>query len=454
MRAGVTHVLSPSCWLLCVNAMDSAWLRELLTKRLRIRLECGTYSGCLRHVDAATKAVVLDQVEDLENNRKLPGVKMFFGYEIRDLEILDGLPTRSMNKSANNNDSRDKLEDTTIENDFGEQRFSELEDESLKYIVIDQFHQKFGPAIFHIKKQSAIGVAVEGIDICRFGKLCLIQIATVNQIYLFDIFLLGPVAFKNGLKMILEDSDILKVIHDCRLVSDCLYHQYRVDLTNVFDTQVADVLQFSLETGGLLPSCVSTLEECLVRHLSLPTTKALFLQHSACAVKENPKVWTCRPLPTGLMQRAGLEVMYLLSLRSVLMDKLMMDFTTQVDNYLSMYRNMPCINLGSAEHYSMELPYELKELAVIQRLRRGDAMKSYKIDENGLLVRPHPQFEKTSEAEGRIINTDDIPELESIEPSRENVLEMQNDEIPLLEPRPDCTEDLCPPLERVSLSVF
>ncbi|GCC18875.1 hypothetical protein chiPu_0018100 [Chiloscyllium punctatum] len=420
------------------------------------------FSGTVLGVDHKKRIATIFIIEDLENNRKLPGVKMFFGYEIRDclkfsekqLMLKQGTQNRTKTIQISCSDSRDKLEDTTIGNDFGEQRFSELEDESLKYIVIDQFHQKFGPAIFHIKKQSAIGVAVEGIDICRFGKLCLIQIATVNQIYLFDIFLLGPVAFKNGLKMILEDSDILKVIHDCRLVSDCLYHQYRVDLTNVFDTQVADVLQFSLETGGLLPSCVSTLEECLVRHLSLPTTKALFLQHSACPVKENPKVWTCRPLPIGLMQRAGLEVMYLLSLRSVLMDKLMMDFTTQVDNYLSMYRNMPCINLGSAEHYSMELPYELKELAVIQRLRRGDAMKSYKIDENGLLVRPHPQFEKTPEAEGRILNTDDIPELESIEPSRENVLEMQNDEIPLLEPRPDCTEDLCPPLERISLSVF
>ncbi|XP_048393656.1 piRNA biogenesis protein EXD1 isoform X1 [Stegostoma tigrinum] len=431
--------------------MDSAWLREFLNKRLRITLDCGAYLGCLRHVDAATKAVVLDQVEDLENNRKLPGIKMFFGYEIRDLEILDALPTRSMNKSANN---KDKLEDTTAGKDFGEQHFSELEDESLKYAVIDQFHQKFGPAIFHIKKQSAIGVAVEGIDICRFGKLCLMQIATKDQIYLFDILLLGPVAFKNGLKMVLEDSNILKVIHDCRLVSDCLYHQYRVDLTNVFDTQVADVLQFSFEAGGLLPSCVSTLEESLIRHLSLPTTKAQFLQRSAHAIKDNPKVWTYRPLPKGLMQRAGLEVMYLLSLRSVLMDKLMVDFTTQVDNYLSMYRNMPCINLGSAEHYSMELPYELKELAVIQRLRREDAMKSYKVDENGLLVRPCPQSENISEVEGRVINTDDIPELESIVPSGENVLEMQNDEIPLLEPSPDCTQDLCPPLERVSLSVF
>ncbi|XP_072342936.1 piRNA biogenesis protein EXD1 isoform X3 [Scyliorhinus torazame] len=308
--------------------------------------------------------------------------------------------------------------------------------------------------IFHIKQQSVIGVAVEGIDICRFGKLCLIQIATNDQIYLFDIFLLGPVAFKNGLKMILEDSDILKVIHDCRLVSDCLYHQYRVGLTNIFDTQVADVLQFSLEAGGLLPSCVSTLAESLVCHLCLPPTKALFLQRSARAVKVNPKVWTCRPLPAGLMQRAGLDVMYLLSLRSALMDKLMVDFTTQVDNYLSMYRNMPCINLGSAENYLMELPYELKELTVIQRLRREDALKNYKVDENGLLVRPCPQSEKIPEMKGRVVNIDDIPELEATDPSGENVLEMQNEDIPLLEPSPDCGEDRCPPLEEVSRSTF
>ncbi|XP_038638845.1 piRNA biogenesis protein EXD1 isoform X5 [Scyliorhinus canicula] len=391
--------------------MDSLWFREILSKRVKVTLVCGTYSGCLRHVDAASKAIILDQVEDLENNRKLPGIKMFFGYEIKNLEILDALSTNFPNESATkttnvNNNKRDKPEDTTPEKTFHKQHFSELEDESLEYILIDQFQQKFGPAIFHIKQQSVIGVAVEGIDICRFGKLCLIQIATNDQIYLFDIFLLGPVAFKNGLKMILEDSDILKVIHDCRLVSDCLYHQYRVGLTNIFDTQV------------------------------------------------NPKVWTCRPLPTGLMQRAGLDVMYLLSLRSTLMDKLMVDFTTQVDNYLSMYRNMPCINLGSAEDYLMELPYELKELTVIQRLRREDALKNYKTDENGLLVRPCPQSEKIPEMKGRVVNIDDIPELEATDPSGENVLEMQNEDIPLLEPSPDCGEDRCPPLEEVSHSTF
>ncbi|XP_051879399.1 piRNA biogenesis protein EXD1 isoform X2 [Pristis pectinata] len=405
--------------------MDAAWLQALLGKRVRITLVCGAYSGCLRHVDTATKAVVLDQVE-----------------------ILDASSTASAIKLTN--DNKGKLEDTAPGEALGERHFPDLEYKDLEYIVIDQFHQKFGPAIFHIKQQNVIGVAVKGVNVCRFGKLCWMQISTNDRIYFFDIFLLGPAAFKNGLKMVLEDINVLKVIHDCRLFSDCLYHQYRVDLTNVFDTQVADVLQFSTETGGLLPSCVSTLEECLVRHLGLPPTKIQFLQHSVAALKADPKVWSCRPPPQRLMQSAGLEVMFLLPLRSALMDKLMMDFVTQVDNYLSMYRNMPSISFGYAETSSLELPYELKELTIIQRLRREDALKIYKTDEDGLLVRPYPQFE--NKPKERIVNIDDIPELEMTKTSREDVNEMENEEIPLLEPTPSCGEDICPPLEQVSLS--
>ncbi|XP_069773356.1 piRNA biogenesis protein EXD1 isoform X2 [Narcine bancroftii] len=432
--------------------MDATWFRALLGKRVTITLVCGAYSGCLRHVDTATKAVVLDQVEDLENKRKLPGVKIFFGYEIKNLEILEALPTPSVIKLTNDNsDEKGKLEDAVAGKAFGDEHSqgtcNDMECKDLEYIVIDQFHQKFGPAIFHIKQQNVIGVAVKGINVCRFGKLCWMQISTSDRIYLFDIFLLGAGAFKNGLKMVLEDLDILKVTHDCRLLSDCLYHQYRVDLTNIFDTQVADILQFSTETGGLLPSCVCTLEECLIHYLDLSPTKVQLLQHSAAVLKVNPKVWSCRPLPPHLMQSAGLEVKFLLSLRVALMDKLMMDFTTQVDNYLNMYRNMPSISLGCAEASSLELPYELKELTIIQRLRKEEALKNYKTDENGLLVRPYPRFAHKSMNERKIINIDDIPELESTKTLREDVTEIQNEEIPLLEPGPSYGEDICPPLE-------
>ncbi|XP_032882478.1 piRNA biogenesis protein EXD1 isoform X1 [Amblyraja radiata] len=384
--------------------------------------------GCGEYRDPLPLRLVVS-VEDLENKQQLPGVKMFFGYEIKNLAILDDLPAASANQQANDgNGERSKLEDATPRKVFGEQHspeYENLEYEDLEYIIIDQFHEKFGPAIFHIKQQNVIGVALKGINICRFGKLCWIQISTKYRIYCFDIFLLGAATFRNGLKMILEDSNILKVIHNCRLVSDCLYHQYQVDLTNVFDTQVADVMQFYKETGGLLPSCVSTLEECLVRHLGLSRTKIRSLQHSACALKVNPKVWSCRPLPRHLLQSAGMEVMLLLSLRTVLMDKLMMDFTTQVDNYMSMYRNMPNISFGYAEISSLELPYELKELTVIHKLRREDALKKYRTDENGLLVRPYPHFENNPKE--RIINIDDIPELETTKTSRGDGIEVQNE---------------------------
>lgn len=99
---------------------------------------------------------------------------------------------------------------------------------------------------------------------------------------------------------------------------------------------------------------------------------------------------------------------------------------------------------------SLELPYELKELTVIHKLRREDALKKYRTDENGLLVRPYPHFENNPKE--RIINIDDIPELETTKTSRGDGIEVQNEWIPLLKPSPDCGEDNCPRLERISLS--
>lgn len=81
--------------------------------------------------------------------------------------------------------------------------------------------------------------------------------------YLFDILLLGPMAFKNGISTILENTEILKVspvnttqhcfvivlmmaqvcfhpqvLHNCREIAHCLMGQFQVKLNNIFDTQV------------------------------------------------------------------------------------------------------------------------------------------------------------------------------------------------------------------------
>uniref|UniRef100_A0A2K6T9F7 Exonuclease 3'-5' domain containing 1 n=1 Tax=Saimiri boliviensis boliviensis TaxID=39432 RepID=A0A2K6T9F7_SAIBB len=225
---------------------------------------------------------------------------------------------------------------TSLLNDL---KYSPSEEEEVTYTVIDQFQQKFGAAMLHIKKQSVLSVAAEGVNVCRHGKLCWLQVATNCRVYLFDIFLLGSRAFNNGLQMILEDKRILKVIHDCRWLSDCLSHQYGILLNNVFDTQ------------------------------------------------ENPEVWFIRPVSPSLLKILALEAAYLLPLRWALLDEMMSDLTTLVDGYLNTYRGGSADRLGGTEPTCMELPDELLQLKDFQKQRREKAAREYRVNAQGLLIR-------------------------------------------------------------------
>lgn len=72
----------------------------------------------------------------------------------------------------------------------------------------------------------------------RVGIVCWIGVSTRLNVYLFDMCYLGPPAIRQGLAKVFGDEDILKVVHDCRFMSDALLHQYKVRMVNVFDTQV------------------------------------------------------------------------------------------------------------------------------------------------------------------------------------------------------------------------
>ncbi|XP_034624986.1 piRNA biogenesis protein EXD1 isoform X6 [Trachemys scripta elegans] len=390
---------------------DYQFLNEILGKAVKITLKCGIFQGILQHVDSS-RSIVLSRVKNLETGRSMAGVKMFFGYEIVNVELLEELEQDAARGAAT------PIRDSLVTGGTGmhrgepaehspqsstcispESRFTTLsnlkytlaeeeEEENMEYIVIDQFQQKFGPAMLHIKKQSVFGVAAEGVNLCRHGRLCWLQVATRSRVFLFDIFLLGPRVFKNGLQMVLEDKNILKVIHDCRSISDCLSHQYGIILSNVFDTQVADVLHFSNITGGFLPHRISSLQECLMRHLEMSPQKVSFLVYRQQAVQENPDIWFLRPLPPSLLKVLALETVYLLPLRLLLLDEMMSDLTTLVDGYLNSYREGSADLLGSTEISCMELPEELQQLADFQKLRREKALKKYKVNEEGLLIIP------------------------------------------------------------------
>uniref|UniRef100_A0A8C8ALN0 Exonuclease 3'-5' domain containing 1 n=1 Tax=Otus sunia TaxID=257818 RepID=A0A8C8ALN0_9STRI len=338
---------------------------RFLEKTVKITLKCGVFQGVLCHVNP-DRSFLLRAVKNLETGRSIPGVKLFFDREIVNVELLDepdsGKGT-AMLSECTSADEGNKQADTGPEDcgpwsspcvSLESQRrpsdtlkyslSEEKEEEDVGYTVVDCFQQKFGPAVLHLKQQHVVSIAGEGVNLCRHGKLSWLEIATERHIFLFDIFLLGPQAFKNGLQMVLQDKNIVKVMHDCRWISDCLFHQYGVLLFNVFDTQVADVLQFSMETGGFLPHRVCTLQECLMQHLKIPSKWDAIMKHGQQTASENPDIWFLRPFPASLLKALALKAMNLLLLRSPLMDKLMSDLTAVVTGYSNTYQT------GSGDH--------------------------------------------------------------------------------------------------------
>ncbi|EXB31421.1 Exonuclease 3'-5' domain-containing protein 1 [Morus notabilis] len=88
------------------------------------------------------------------------------------------------------------------------------------------------------ERQLVIGFDCEGVDLCRHGTLCIMQLAFPVAIYLVNAIQGGEMLVK-ACKPALESSYITKVIHDCKRDSEALYFQFGIKLNNVMDTQIA-----------------------------------------------------------------------------------------------------------------------------------------------------------------------------------------------------------------------
>lgn len=68
---------------------------------------------------------------------------------------------------------------------------------AVAYSLVDKREQVPG-ALAQLRRKEIVGVDCEGLSLSRFGKLCLLQIATGSTVYLFDIKLLGRDVFDMG----------------------------------------------------------------------------------------------------------------------------------------------------------------------------------------------------------------------------------------------------------------
>ncbi|KAK2826164.1 hypothetical protein Q5P01_020378 [Channa striata] len=384
-------------------------------KRIKVTLRSSSYVGVVQRINP-NRTLVLADVVGGSDGCKYPGSKMFFGREILDVQLISEANTGCGHSQQHGGEDQPSVQKClphrkAVKND---------EDGYINFVVIHEFHEKFGPAVMHIKKQHVIGVGADGVYMSKQGRLCWLQIATKNKIYLFDILVLGARAFKNGLSMILENKSILKVLHDCRVLAGCLLAHFGVKITNVFDTQVADVMCFYSETGGFLPDRVSTLQEVVSFHLKVPSSQLSSLQVKSQLVEDEIEMFYQRPCPVPLLKMMALSVIHLQPLRLRLLDKLMTDYMALVDSYLNSSHYKP----DELEHISMEsmleLPRELRQLEHMCRDRQQWAVDRYPVTDKGLLARFNPRNQspsQTSPAAEEQCHTGNQSQADSFQPA-------------------------------------
>jgi len=180
--------------------------------------------------------------------------------------------------------------------------------------------------------EKIIAVDCEGVNLGREGRLCLVQVATSHKVYLFDIIEGGAVLFDSGLRQILEDPNMRKVIHDCRLDSDALFHEYQVSLKNVFDTQVAFALVIRGQ-GAATPFPVG-LNTLLKRYGKGATNEVK--DEMKAEMQADPEFWAKRPFSETALKYARQDVLYLCTVQR----QLNALFSNQAKQNLELYCNV------------------------------------------------------------------------------------------------------------------
>ncbi|KAH1067436.1 hypothetical protein J1N35_032423 [Gossypium stocksii] len=170
------------------------------------------------------------------------------------------------------------------------------------------------------EKQLVVGFDCEGVDLCRNGTLCIMQLAFQDAIYLVDAIEGGEVLI-NACKPALESSYIKKVIHDCKRDSEALYFQFGIKLNNVMDTQIAYSLLEEQEGRTRLPddniSFVGLLADPRYCGISYQEKEEVRL-----LLRQDPKFWKYRPLSELMVRAAADDVRFLLYIYHMMMKKL------------------------------------------------------------------------------------------------------------------------------------
>mmetsp|Transcript_51145 Transcript_51145/g.122490 ORF Transcript_51145/g.122490 Transcript_51145/m.122490 type:complete len:480 (-) Transcript_51145:2-1441(-) len=125
--------------------------------------------------------------------------------------------------------------------------------------------------VYNRNQSLTVAVDFEGVDLCRTGELCLVQMTCDDDptlVYVLDVHVLGQKTFHlatptgMSMKYLLEDhQNVTKLWFDPRNDVDALYHQFGITPRNVMDLQLAEVA--IRRSQGHVVKFVTGLQRCL-----------------------------------------------------------------------------------------------------------------------------------------------------------------------------------------------
>ncbi|XP_052817581.1 uncharacterized protein LOC128243702 [Mya arenaria] len=167
-----------------------------------------------------------------------------------------------------------------------------------------------------IKTDPVVALDCEGVHLSRKGELCLLSISTRKRAFLVDVLKFKSMAFDQGLKDILEDTNVKKLMFDCREDADALLHQFQVKLAGVLDMQLLEIIKRPQETPtrAVYRRCDKLHE---VVHLKgLLRCMELFIDNKKLVESKTTKLgqisdWKERPLRNSQLRYAATDVLAL-----------------------------------------------------------------------------------------------------------------------------------------------
>jgi len=166
----------------------------------------------------------------------------------------------------------------------------------------------------------------EGVALCRLGSVEIVSVCfpTLN-VYLVDFGGTVCPEIMKSVTDLFESSSVTKVIHDCRMDCDALYHLHGIRVKNVHDT-----------------SCFHIVEDSNLNDVLSYNGMSINSARDNSVYKRNPRFWCTRPLTTTMVEWASSDVKSLFALADAQLSRMTSASKSAAMAKSSQYSNTIC----------------------------------------------------------------------------------------------------------------